>query len=225
MESPNDPIIVLKVNSMCCRAYKKKLKRELSKLDGVCSISVDLENNHVSVGGRVDSNLLLKTIEKTGKYAEILHFSRNSASSKSNAYEEFKTYRNETGKCPHETKNRAKQYVNPCSNNHRFEKDEEEHKCEAYVPQVIDERICRDFWCKDHKQRAIFHNKVPASASTGIFGYPFHNSGAPFHFSDDPWQQHGRHPGYSRRPLPPTAYGFRSGGYMPSSSGFYDYGF
>lgn len=220
MESPTAPasLIVLEVNSMCCRAYEKKLKEELRKLDGVCSVSVDLENNRVSVKGRsVDSNLLVKTIEKTGKFAEIIHFSR---SSKANAREESKPCRNETGKCPHDTGNRARRHRNPCNNGHRFEKDEEEHKCEPYVPQEIDGRICRDFWCKQHKQRAIFHDKVPASASTGMFGHPFHNSGAPFHFSNNPWEQYGRHPGYNRRP--PLPHGFGSGEYM---SGFYDYGF
>ncbi|XP_073290643.1 uncharacterized protein [Primulina huaijiensis] len=220
MESSSGPpsLIVLEVNSMCCRAYEKKLKEELWKLDGVCSVSVDLENDRVSVKGRlVDSNLLVKTIEKTGKYAEIIHFRR---SSKSNAYEKSKPYRNETGKCSHDTGNRAPQNKNPCNNGHRFEKDEEEHKCEPYVPQEIDGRICRDFWCKQHKQRAIFHDKVPASAITGMFGHPFHNSGAPFHFSNNPWEHYGRHPGYNRRPPPP--HGFGSGGYMPR---FYDYGF
>ncbi|XP_073027996.1 uncharacterized protein [Primulina eburnea] len=215
MESSSAPpsLIVLEVNSMCCRTYKKKLKEELWKLDGVCSVSVDLENDRVSVKGRsVDSNLLVKTIEKTGKYAEIIHFSR---SSKSNDYEKSKT-----GKCSHDTENRARQHRNPCHNGHRFEKDEEEHKCEPYVPQEIDGRICRDFWCKQHKQRAIFHDKVPASASTGMFGHPFHNSDAPFHFSNNPWEHYGRHTGYNRRP--PLPHGFGSGGYMP---GFYDYGF
>ncbi|XP_073136699.1 uncharacterized protein [Henckelia pumila] len=209
MESPKCRIVV-KVNGVSCREYKKRLEEEFIKLnvdDVDCSLDRNLEKNHVSVTGRsVDSDLLLETIGRTRRYAEVVQFTRNSVSSKSNAYP------NDTGKCPHDT-------GNPCNNSgHRFEKDEEEHKCEPYLPPQINGRICRDFWCKQHKQRPIFHDKVPASASAGMFGNPFH-------FANNPWEQYGRYPGYDRRTLPPTAYGFGSGGYMPWSSGFYDYGF
>ncbi|XP_073148671.1 uncharacterized protein [Henckelia pumila] len=146
-------LIVVKVHDMCCREYKKKLGEELKKLHVEYSLSRDLEKNHVSVTGRsVEADLLLDIIGRTGKHAEILHFSRNYTRSKSNAYT------NDTGKCPHDTGNHDQHYGNPCNNNnnnnnnngHKFEKDEEEHKCEPYVPPEIDARICRYFWCK-HK--------------------------------------------------------------------------
>ncbi|KAK6135973.1 hypothetical protein DH2020_030311 [Rehmannia glutinosa] len=53
----------------------------------------------------------------------------------------------------------------------RKEEKEEEHKCEPYEPPKVDERACRDFYCKVHPRGMHkIVDKVPVDGSTSLFG-------------------------------------------------------
>lgn len=109
----------------------------------------------VSVRGKVDINLVLSTISRTGKYAEIV------CSDKKKDYDNPKSgYHHRKNSCHQE------------NNRHKFE-EEEEHRCEDYVPPLVDEPICRNYYCRDHRMRPIIRDRVHASAyySPGHFGH------------------------------------------------------
>lgn len=61
---------LLKV-SIHCEGCKRKVKRILHSVDGVYSIDVDAKQHKVTVTGNVDSNTLIKRLEKSGKHAEL----------------------------------------------------------------------------------------------------------------------------------------------------------
>ncbi|KAG8389393.1 hypothetical protein BUALT_Bualt02G0224500 [Buddleja alternifolia] len=120
MENPGFEIIVLKVGNICCPAYQKRLKKELSKLDGVYSITINPEKSIVSVTGKVDANLLVKII---------------------------------TAKTD-------------------------------YVPPNVDDRICRDYYCRIHMRRIIIRDSVLPGESSWHFGHFPHHTSRPIHVSD-----------------------------------------
>ncbi|KAL3523784.1 hypothetical protein ACH5RR_016618 [Cinchona calisaya] len=123
-------------------------------------------------------------------------------------------------------------------------KDKNDHEPEAYVAPKIDEKVCRDPYCKIHKCRPIFHNKVPSRDSAD---HPHHtNSESSFHkrgsdggskyfnLDQNPfaYDHHPRMP--PRRmmepelpPPPPPGHGLYSGSsyYVPGLEGFdnFDY--
>ncbi|KAG0468465.1 hypothetical protein HPP92_017793 [Vanilla planifolia] len=61
---------VLKV-SIHCEGCKKKVKKVLQGIDGVYKITVDAQQQKVTVTGNVDANLLIKKLCKAGKHAEL----------------------------------------------------------------------------------------------------------------------------------------------------------
>ncbi|XP_038984552.1 heavy metal-associated isoprenylated plant protein 37-like isoform X2 [Phoenix dactylifera] len=61
---------ILKV-SIHCDGCKQKVKKLLQKIEGVYSVSIDLENQRVAVSGNVDSETLIKKLARSGKHAEL----------------------------------------------------------------------------------------------------------------------------------------------------------
>ncbi|KAI5064958.1 hypothetical protein GOP47_0019653 [Adiantum capillus-veneris] len=55
-----------------CEGCKKKVKKILQRIDGVETVHVDAGLGKVIVTGTVDSEVLLKKLEKAGKAAEVL---------------------------------------------------------------------------------------------------------------------------------------------------------
>ncbi|KAK8655623.1 hypothetical protein V6N13_108197 [Hibiscus sabdariffa] len=61
---------VLKVN-IHCDGCKQKVKKFLQRIEGVYQISIDAEQQKVTVSGSVDSATLIKKLVRAGKYAEV----------------------------------------------------------------------------------------------------------------------------------------------------------
>ncbi|KAG5535368.1 hypothetical protein RHGRI_023209 [Rhododendron griersonianum] len=61
---------VLKVN-VNCGGCKRKVKKLLRRIEGVYKVEIDTEQDKVTVTGTVDSDTLIKKLEKSGKHAEI----------------------------------------------------------------------------------------------------------------------------------------------------------
>ncbi|KAK6156254.1 hypothetical protein DH2020_010502 [Rehmannia glutinosa] len=89
----------------------------------------------------------------------------------------------------------------------RKEEKEEEHKCEPYEPPKVDERACRDFYCKVHPRGMHkIVDKVPVDGSTSLFG------GLPFYGNFGPYSTGSYlRPGWygEEPPLPPPQFGYR----------------
>ncbi|KAJ0495044.1 putative heavy metal-associated domain, HMA, heavy metal-associated domain superfamily [Helianthus annuus] len=60
----------LRVN-LHCDGCKQKVKKILQRIEGVYQVSIDAEQQKVTVSGSVDSTILLKKLVKAGKHAEI----------------------------------------------------------------------------------------------------------------------------------------------------------
>lgn len=61
---------VLRV-SIHCEGCKRKVKKILHSVEGVYTIDVDSKRHKVTVTGNVDSNTLIRKLEKSGKHAEL----------------------------------------------------------------------------------------------------------------------------------------------------------
>ncbi|KAK1383093.1 hypothetical protein POM88_020828 [Heracleum sosnowskyi] len=61
---------VLKVH-VHCLGCKRKVKKLLTKIEGVYAVNIDLEQQKVTVSGIVDPCLLINKLAKSGKYAEL----------------------------------------------------------------------------------------------------------------------------------------------------------
>ncbi|KAK8627572.1 hypothetical protein V6N13_135181 [Hibiscus sabdariffa] len=61
---------VLKVN-IHCDGCKQKVKKFLHRIEGVYQVSIDAEQQKVTVSGSVDSATLIKKLVRAGKYAEV----------------------------------------------------------------------------------------------------------------------------------------------------------
>ncbi|CAL0308484.1 unnamed protein product [Lupinus luteus] len=55
-----------------CDGCKKKVKKVLHGIDGVYTIDVDSQQHKVTVTGNVEAETLIKKLERTGKFAELL---------------------------------------------------------------------------------------------------------------------------------------------------------
>ncbi|KAK6156264.1 hypothetical protein DH2020_010512 [Rehmannia glutinosa] len=89
----------------------------------------------------------------------------------------------------------------------RKEEKEEEHRCEPYEPPKVDERACRDFYCKVHPRGMHkIVDKVPADGSSSLFGgLPFYGNFGPYStgsYLSPGW--YGEEP-----PLPTPQFGYR----------------
>lgn len=56
-----------------CEGCSRKVKRIIKCVDGVDSVSIELESGKVTVTGCVDSKAVLQSLQKAGKHAEIWH--------------------------------------------------------------------------------------------------------------------------------------------------------
>ncbi|CAO2832012.1 unnamed protein product [Amaranthus hypochondriacus] len=61
---------VLKV-PIHCLGCKREVKKLLQRIDGVYSTTIDTQQQKVTVSGNIDSEILVKKLQKTGKHAEI----------------------------------------------------------------------------------------------------------------------------------------------------------
>ncbi|XP_008806263.2 heavy metal-associated isoprenylated plant protein 37-like [Phoenix dactylifera] len=80
---------ILKVN-MHCDGCKEKVKKLLRKIEGVCSVSIDVEHQRVTVTGNVDSGTLIKKLARSGKRAEIWSQKTSSQNPKTNQQKQQK---------------------------------------------------------------------------------------------------------------------------------------
>ncbi|XP_010525447.1 PREDICTED: heavy metal-associated isoprenylated plant protein 20 [Tarenaya hassleriana] len=62
---------------MDCKGCEKKVRRAISKLDGVDMVEIDMENQKVTVTGYVDRMKVLRTVRRTGRTAEFWPFPYN----------------------------------------------------------------------------------------------------------------------------------------------------
>ncbi|XP_018720269.2 heavy metal-associated isoprenylated plant protein 45 [Eucalyptus grandis] len=56
---------------MDCEGCEKKVRRAVSKIDGVDSVEVDMDSQKVTVTGYVDQRKVLKVVRRTGRKAEF----------------------------------------------------------------------------------------------------------------------------------------------------------
>ncbi|XP_042469819.1 heavy metal-associated isoprenylated plant protein 32-like [Zingiber officinale] len=62
---------VMRVN-ICCNGCQKKVKKVLHKIDGVYTVSINVEGRKLTVVGNVSPDILIKKLNKAGKHAELL---------------------------------------------------------------------------------------------------------------------------------------------------------
>ncbi|WZY88708.1 hypothetical protein YC2023_045443 [Brassica napus] len=65
----------LKVN-INCHGCNRKVKKTLRKVEGVYSVDIDTDQQAVIVRGNLDPEILVKKLNRRGKYAELLFMSR-----------------------------------------------------------------------------------------------------------------------------------------------------
>ncbi|XP_058205343.1 heavy metal-associated isoprenylated plant protein 45 [Rhododendron vialii] len=56
---------------MDCEGCEKRVRRAISKLDGVDSLEIDMDKQKVTVSGYVDQRKVLKVVRRTGRKAEF----------------------------------------------------------------------------------------------------------------------------------------------------------
>ncbi|KAK6931008.1 Heavy metal-associated domain, HMA [Dillenia turbinata] len=61
---------ILRVN-LHCDGCKQKVKKILQRIEGVFTVSIDAEQQKVTVSGSVDADTLIKRLVKSGKHAEL----------------------------------------------------------------------------------------------------------------------------------------------------------
>lgn len=206
---------------------------------GVYAVDVYPEKKLVAVTGRVDPIILLQSITKWGKSAELLSYTKNPKNSNKHAKQDPEW------ECEHEIGNKHKNVPpNGRERNRGIPKDDRprkeksDHEPEAYIAPTIDEKVCRDPYCKLHKCRPIFHNKVPSRDSAD---HPHHTQGSS-HGSEGGTQffNHGNYFPYEHPRMPADrmmesgfsprsrshGYGLYSGGsYMPGFESFDNYNY
>ncbi|XP_076951215.1 uncharacterized protein LOC143624444 [Bidens hawaiensis] len=72
----------LKVN-LHCEGCKHKVKKTLQRIEGVYQVSIDGEQQKVTVSGSVEAAILIKKLLKAGKYAELWSNKSNNNKSQS----------------------------------------------------------------------------------------------------------------------------------------------
>ncbi|KAF8364757.1 hypothetical protein HHK36_011609 [Tetracentron sinense] len=56
---------------MDCEGCERRIRKAISKLDGVDSLDIDMDNQKVTVTGYVDQRRVLKVVRRTGRKAEF----------------------------------------------------------------------------------------------------------------------------------------------------------
>ncbi|XP_010922573.1 heavy metal-associated isoprenylated plant protein 37 [Elaeis guineensis] len=74
---------ILKVH-IHCDGCKQEVKKLLQRIEGVYTVSIDAEQQKVTVSGNVDSKTLIKKLARSGKYAELWTQKPNNQSYKLN---------------------------------------------------------------------------------------------------------------------------------------------
>ncbi|KAK4430685.1 hypothetical protein Salat_0830100 [Sesamum alatum] len=168
---------VLSMNISCCEKCPKVLKKKLLKMPGVHAVDIDLENDFVLVTGTVDAMTLVNSVAKLGKTVHLLPSNKHPKNKNNHGDEKHKDISKEETPTP--PRRQGRMHDNCCHRDgHRTGKKEvEEHKCEAYVPTKVDERICRDYYCKVHPKMRRIVDKAPAGSSALFGGLPFYNAG------------------------------------------------
>ncbi|KAL9361218.1 hypothetical protein Peur_044003 [Populus x canadensis] len=59
---------------MDCEGCEKRIRRAISKIDGVDSLEIDMDKQKVTVKGYVDQRKVLKVVRRTGRRAEFWPF-------------------------------------------------------------------------------------------------------------------------------------------------------
>nr|XP_027127264.1 uncharacterized protein LOC113743453 [Coffea arabica] len=190
------PIIVLRVNINCCKDCPETLKKALWSINGVYSVAVDPEKKLVYVAGKVDPKLLLDSIAKMGKSAEILSCEEGANKDKRQAYDDHFF-------------NRGQNYHYHGKEDYNFRRTgmeqkqsgkkegDDDHEFEDYVPPKFDPHLCRDPFCKLHNRRPIFHEKVPAWNSPHHSARFFHGA-SPMFYHGSHLDDYYSHPGMSQ---------------------------
>ncbi|XP_010516293.1 PREDICTED: heavy metal-associated isoprenylated plant protein 20-like [Camelina sativa] len=62
---------------MDCQGCERKVRRAISKLDGVDTVEIDVDRQKVTVTGYVDREDVLKMVKRTGRTAEFWPFPYN----------------------------------------------------------------------------------------------------------------------------------------------------
>ncbi|CAK9175847.1 unnamed protein product [Ilex paraguariensis] len=234
-----DPTCVLKVKINCCKVCPGKLKKGLLKINGVYSVSVDTEKNLVSVKGKVDPRMLIKTIAKMGKNAELESYNKEPMNDNNNGEGHFENTQTGPDKCSDKEKCAANDNDNV--RHRRTDLDQgccvhEDafvgHKVEDYVPpprdREFDDHICRDPYCRLHSRSHIIRDRVPPRDTAGMFWHHSHNNS---HGYGGRYPQRSPcYPGWFREELhsyghyntrmPPPAYGYHQPRPMPGPDNF-----
>ncbi|XWS69305.1 hypothetical protein CRYUN_Cryun04dG0167800 [Craigia yunnanensis] len=80
---------VLKVN-IHCDGCKQKVKKLLQRIEGVYQVSIDAEQQKVTVSGSVDSATLIKKLVRAGKHAEVCSQKSNQNQNQKNCIKDDK---------------------------------------------------------------------------------------------------------------------------------------
>ncbi|KAK8939460.1 Heavy metal-associated isoprenylated plant protein 26 [Platanthera guangdongensis] len=75
--------VVLKVN-IHCDGCKHKVRKLLQRIEGVYTVSINEENQKVTVSGNVSSSTLIKKLARSGKYAELFSHKPNNQNQNNN---------------------------------------------------------------------------------------------------------------------------------------------
>ncbi|XP_048236113.1 heavy metal-associated isoprenylated plant protein 45 isoform X2 [Ricinus communis] len=59
---------------MDCEGCEKRIRRAISKMEGVDSLEIDMDRQKVTVTGYVDQRKVLKVVRRTGRKAEFWPF-------------------------------------------------------------------------------------------------------------------------------------------------------
>ncbi|GER53619.1 heavy metal transport/detoxification superfamily protein [Striga asiatica] len=195
-----DQTKVLSINISCCDDCPKILKEKLDNMPGVDSITINTEKNLVFVEGPMDPVTLFNKVARFGKRVQLLfpiqllpndNHRPNNNNNSTNRRHKRDCFTDPSGPHPYEKRKRA---------NGREEetRQNEPHKCEAYEPPKVDERVCRDFFCKIHPRSRSMVDKV--SGHNSLFGgLPFFDFGGSH--PNDMSMYHPQGFGYNQPPM------------------------
>ncbi|KAL2526008.1 Heavy metal transport/detoxification superfamily protein [Abeliophyllum distichum] len=191
-DQPPDPKTVLKVNINCCEACPKKLEKALLKLTGVSSLSINIEENLVSVSGTADPDTIIKLIyAKIGKKAKLVSYEPQSTNDVEEKPKNTKTAvdKDSDSNNNKKSKHKGKMHTRCCCQHGNCPKmGNDVHKCEDYVPPpVVKDFVCRDYFCKVHPRSREITDKVPANESSARMSGYLPNYARGYYGGATPW--------------------------------------
>ncbi|XP_008783549.1 heavy metal-associated isoprenylated plant protein 45 [Phoenix dactylifera] len=70
--SSSNALTIVELNvHMDCEGCEKRIRKAISKLDGVDTVDIDMDKQKVTVTGYVDQRKVLKAVRRTGRKAEF----------------------------------------------------------------------------------------------------------------------------------------------------------